>query len=237
MQNPARVAQRWSFAFPTIPVAMPISRTQVEIGPHRAQPLGGETVGHTGVDAMMGGLSILAVGLVIGVAIAWVLPGLPRLLPSVAARAAPRAEKPAGEPDPCAGPKNDQPSLVKLDANDAVRVRDDGTGDDNPTGYGTASDRSQCDTGRLDGAHVGVKSSSIGCRAAKKYRRTGGNSFWGRIAMMSWTDFFESKGFGACFGGLVSAVTLQMAGVNARSTFALTLLIVVGYWLAFDKPR
>ena len=55
--------------------------------------------------------------------------------------------------------------------------------------------------------------------------------------MVSWADFFESKGFGACFGRLVSVLTLQMAGVDARSTFALTLLIVVGYWLAFDKPR
>jgi hypothetical protein len=90
---------------------------------------------------MMGGLSILAVGLVIGVAIAWVLPGLPR----VAARAAPRAEKPAGEPNPDAGPKNDQPSLVKLDADDTARVRDDGAGDDDPTRYGPALDRSQCD--------------------------------------------------------------------------------------------
>jgi hypothetical protein len=35
----------------------------------------------------------------------------------------------------------------------------------------------------------------------------------------------------------VSIVTFQMAGANAPSTFALTLLIVVGYWLAFDKPR
>ena len=140
---------------------------------------------------MMGGLSILAVGLVIGVAIAWVLPGLPRPLPSVAARATPREEKPAGAPDPGAGPNNDQPSLAKLDADDAARVREP---------------RSQ-------------------------------NSFWGRIAMMSWANFFESKGFGACFGGLVSVLTFQMAGANARSIFALTLLIVVGYWLAFDKSR
>jgi len=77
---------------------------------------------------MTGGLSFLAVGLLVGAAIAWVLPGLSRLLP--AARAEPRAEKPAGEPDPGAGPKNDQPSLVKLDADDAARVRDDGAGDD-----------------------------------------------------------------------------------------------------------
>ena len=128
---------------------------------------------------MTGGLSFLAVGFVIAVAIAWVLP---------AARAAAR---PACELDPGAGPNNDQPSLAKLDADDAARVREP---------------RSQ-------------------------------NSFWGRIAMMLWADFFESKGFGACFGGLVSVLTFQMAGANARSTFALTLLIVVGYWLAFDKSR
>ena len=140
---------------------------------------------------------------------------------------------------------------MKLDADDAARVRDDGAGDDDPTGYGTALDRSQCDAGRLDDAHFAVKSSSVGCQDSKQYQRTDGkergsgrpgkprsqNSFWGRIAMVSWADFFESKGFGACFGGLVSILTLQMAGVDARSTFALTLLIVVGYWLAFDKPR
>ena len=60
---------------------------------------------------MMGDLSILAVGLVIGVAIAWVLPGLPQRPHSVGARAAPRAEKPAGKPDSGARPKNDQLSL------------------------------------------------------------------------------------------------------------------------------
>ena len=136
---------------------------------------------------MTGGLSFLAVGLLVGAAIAWVLPGLPQLMP--VAPAPPRAEKPAGEPDPGAGPKNDQPSLVELDADEAARVRDDGAGNDDPTGYGTA------------------------------------------------TDLFESKGFGASFGGLVSVVTFQIAGVNALSTFAITLLIVVGYWLAFDKPR
>ena len=136
---------------------------------------------------MMGGLSILAVGLVIGVAAAWVLPGLPQLLRSAGARAAPRVEKPAGEPD---GPKNDQPRLVKLDADEAVRVRDDDAGAYNPTDHG-----------------------------------------------VSWIDFFESKCFGACFGGLVSVVTLQVAGADARSTFALTLLIVLGYWLAIEKPR
>src|SRR6516225_7076019 len=102
---------------------MPISRT---IGAHRAQPLGSETVGHTGVDAMVGGLSFLAVGLVIGVAIAWVLPGFPHLRHSVDAQAAPQPEKPLGEPVPGAGPKDDQPRLVKLDADDAARVRDDG---------------------------------------------------------------------------------------------------------------
>ena len=156
---------------------------------------------------MTGGLSFLAVGLLTGAAIAWVLPGLPQLLP--AARAAPQAEKPAGEPDPGAGPRNDQPSLVKLDADDAALVRDDGARDD-------------------DGDERGS------CRPGKPRSQ---NSFWGRIAMVSWADFFESKGFGACFGGLVSVLTLQMAGVDARSTFALTLLIVVVYWLAFDKPR
>src|SRR5438552_2933091 len=101
------------------PVAMPISRIQVEIGTSRPSPLGNEAVGHTGVDAMMGRLSILAVGLVIGVAVTWVLPQLPQLLPSVAAPpvgAAPHSEKSAAEPDPSAGSKNEQPSLVKLGA-------------------------------------------------------------------------------------------------------------------------
>ena len=141
----------------------------------------------------MGGLSILAIGLVIGIAIAWVLPGLPQLLP--AARAAPRAEKPAGKPDSGAGPKNDQLSL-----------RQDVSGCDPPVGK-------------------------------HPFARFSQNFFWGGIARISWSDFFESKCFGASFGGLVSIVTFQMAGANAPSTFALTLLIVVGYWLAFDKPR
>ena len=158
---------------------------------------------------MTGGLSFLAVGLLVGAAIAWVLPGLPQLRHSVDARAAPQPEKPLGEPVPGAGPKDDQPKLVKLDADDAARVRDDVAGDD-------------------DGEERG---------SGRPGKPRSQNSFWGRIAMVSWADFFESKGFGACFGGLVSVLTLQMAGVNARSTFALTLLIVVGYWLAFDKPR
>jgi membrane fusion protein, heavy metal efflux system len=102
--------------FPHDPVAM---RTQVEIGT-RAQPPGSATVGHTGVGAMMGRLSILAVGLVTGVAVAWVLPGLPglpQLLPSVAALSvgeAPQEEKPAAESDAHAGFKDDRPSVVKL---------------------------------------------------------------------------------------------------------------------------
>ena len=144
---------------------------------------------------MMGDLSILAVGLVIGVAIAWVLPGLPQRPHSVGARAAPRAEKPAGKPDSGAGPKNGQLSL-----------RQDVRGCDPPVGK-------------------------------HPFARFSQNSFWGGIARISWSDFFESKCFGASFGGLVSIVTFQMAGANAPSTFALTLLIVVGYWLAFDKPR
>ena len=81
--------------------------------------------------AVRGGLSFLAVGFVIGVAIAWVLP---------AARAAVQTEKPAGEPGPGAGPKNDQPSPVEPGADEAVRARDDGAGNDDPTGYGTATD-------------------------------------------------------------------------------------------------
>jgi hypothetical protein len=144
---------------------------------------------------MMGDLSILAVGLVMGVAIAWVLPGLQQLRHSAAARAAPPAEKPPGEPVPGAGPKNDQPSL-----------RHDERGCAPPVGK-------------------------------HPFARLSQNSFWGGIARISWIDFFESKGFGASFGGLVSVLTFQMAGANALSTFALTLLIVVGYWLAFDKPR
>ena len=139
---------------------------------------------------MMGDLSILAVGLVIAVGIAWVLPGLPHL-PSVAAR----AEEAAGKPDPDAGPKNDQLSL-----------RQAARGCDPPVGKHPLA-------------------------------RVSRNSFWGGIARISWIDFFESKCFGASFGGLVSVVTFQMAGANAPSTFALTLLIVVCYWLAFDKPR
>ena len=157
---------------------------------------------------MTGGLSFLAVGLLTGAAIAWVLPGLPHLRHSVDAQAAPQPEKPLGEPVPGAGPKDDQPRLVKLDADDAARVRDDGAGDD-------------------DGDE----------RGSGRPGKPRSQNFWGRIAMVSWADLFESKGFGACFGGLVSVLTLQMAGVNAPSAFALTLLIVVGYWLAFDKPR
>ena len=179
---------------------------------------------------MMGGLSLLAVGFVIGVAIAWVLP---------AARAAGQTEKPAREPDPGARPKNDQPSPVKLDADNAVRVRHDDAGDVDPTGYGTAldqlieRDKALWDkTPRLRDVR--------GCDPPVNqhpFTRFFRNSFWGAIAKMPWVDFFESKGFGASFGGLVSIVTLQMAGASARSTFALTLLIVAGYWLAFDKPR
>jgi hypothetical protein len=124
------------------------------------------------------------------------------------------------EPNPGARPKNDQRSRVKLDPDDAVRVRDDGARDDDPTGNDRELDRSQCDAGPRD---VVVKSSSI---VAELQKNIG-----------SWIDFFETKTFGACFGGLVSVVTLQMAGVNVQSTFALTLLIVLGYWLVFDKPR
>jgi hypothetical protein len=138
---------------------------------------------------MIGALSILAVGLVIGVAIAWA---------------------------PGAGPKNDQRSRVTLD--DAVRVRDDGARD--PTGDDSGLDRSQGDAVRRD---VAIKSSSI---IAELQKNIG-----------SLIDFFETKFFGACFGGLVSVVTLQVAGANVRSTFALTLLIVLGYWLVIDKPR
>jgi cobalt-zinc-cadmium efflux system membrane fusion protein len=52
-----------------------------------------------------------------GIAVAWVLPRLPQLLPSVAALsvgAAPQAEKPASEPDPRAGSKDEQPAAVRL---------------------------------------------------------------------------------------------------------------------------
>ena len=108
---------------------------------------------------MMGDLSILAVGLVIGVAIAWVLPGLPQRPHSVGARAAPRAEKPAGKPDSGARPKNDQLSLQQ-----------DVRGCDPPVGK-------------------------------HPFARFSQNSFWGGIARISWIDFFESKGFGASFGG------------------------------------
>jgi hypothetical protein len=147
---------------------------------------------------MLAGLSVLAAGLVIGVAIAWVLPRLPQLLlPSVAARAAPQTKKTAREPDPGAGPK------ILWDKNPRLRV-------------------------------VRGCESTIAQRPLARFFQS---SFWRRIAMTSWIDFFESKGFGASFGGLVSAVTLQMAGANAGSTFALTLLIVVGYWLVIDKPR
>jgi cobalt-zinc-cadmium efflux system membrane fusion protein len=63
---------------------------------------------------MMGRLSILAVGLITGVAVAWVLPQLPQLLPSVTALsvgAAHQTEEPAAEPDARAGS-----SVVKLGA-------------------------------------------------------------------------------------------------------------------------
>jgi cobalt-zinc-cadmium efflux system membrane fusion protein len=68
---------------------------------------------------MMGRLSILAVGLVIGIAVAWVMPQSPQMLPSVAVSSvggATQGEKPTAAPDSRAGSKDDQPSLVKLSA-------------------------------------------------------------------------------------------------------------------------
>ena len=85
---------------------------------------------------------------------------------------------------------------------------------------------------RLGGVREG--GSPVGGHPFARFSR---NSFWRGLAMISWNDFFESKHFGASFTGLVSVETFQIAGVNSHSTFALTLLIVIGYWLAIDKPR
>jgi hypothetical protein len=122
---------------------------------------------------------------------------------------------------------------VKPDPDEAVLAPDDGAGDDDPTGYGTALDQLIERDKALWDKTPRLRYVRGGDPPTRFFR----NSFWGAIAKISWTDFFESKGFGASFGGLVSIVTLQMAGASARSTFALTLLIVAGYWLAFDKPR
>ena len=67
---------------------------------------------------MMGRSSILAVGLVIGIAVAWALSQLPQLLPPVAVLSStpPQAPKSAGEPESGAGSKDDHPSQVKLSA-------------------------------------------------------------------------------------------------------------------------
>src|SRR6516162_9123698 len=94
---------------------MPSSRTirDRHIAP---RPFGSETVGHTGVDAMMGRLSVLAVGLTTGIAVAWVLPQLPQLLPPVATLSVGAAQQESAEPDARPRVKDDRPSVVKLDA-------------------------------------------------------------------------------------------------------------------------
>ena len=70
---------------------------------------------------MIGRLALLAVGLVMGIALAWALPGLPQLLPTVAALLSgppPQAQESAGEPNLGAGSKDDQQGLVKLSTED-----------------------------------------------------------------------------------------------------------------------
>jgi cobalt-zinc-cadmium efflux system membrane fusion protein len=73
---------------------------------------------------MMGRLSILAIGLVIGIAIAWALPGLPRLMPKIAAPwSVPpaQAEKSGSESEPARASKDSQPTFVKL-GGDAIKA-------------------------------------------------------------------------------------------------------------------
>jgi hypothetical protein len=182
-------------------VAMPISLTPVEIGTSRPAPRQ-RTVGHTGVDAMIGGLSFLAVGLVIGVAIAWVLPGFPQLLPSVAARAAPQAEKRPGEPD--------QPSLVKIDADNAVRAAQ--LANELPQ---ELFERNKI----LRDKRPGLRPAPVHHELVRSIRPT---------ASASW---LESKRFGAVFTGAATLATF--APFHGWSALAVSLLSVAGYWLIF----
>ena len=67
---------------------------------------------------MKGRLGLLSIGLVVGIAIAWVLPGLRQLLPTSALSpgASPQARQNiSGEPNLAKGTQDDQPNLVKLE--------------------------------------------------------------------------------------------------------------------------
>ncbi len=69
---------------------------------------------------MIGRLALLAVGLVMGIALAWALPGLPQLLHTLTALSSgpqPQAQESAGEPNLGAGSKDDQQGL-KLSTED-----------------------------------------------------------------------------------------------------------------------
>jgi hypothetical protein len=157
--------------------------------------------------------------LVIGVAIAWVLPGLPQLLPSVAARAAPRTEKAAVE-------KNEL--LAFLQIHEIARANRQ---------YGAARLTNELLQELVERDKI-LWDKSPGPRDARGRDSPVGEHAFARSSQnVWWIDFFESKRFGASFTGLVSIATLQIAGANARSIIALTLLSVASYWLVIDKPR
>src|SRR5712672_2030830 len=208
MRNPARIAQRWSFTFPMILCGDAKFLEHTEIGTSRL-PFGNKTVGHTGVDVMVGDLSILA--------IAWVLPGLPQLLPSVGARAAAQTRTPAVK-------KNEVLAFLENHEITSANRRH---------GAAPLTNELQQELVERDknlwykNPRLTGESHPLASRGEHEFARFSRN--------VSWIDFLESKRFGASFTGLVSAATLQMAGANARSMIALTLLSVVSYWLAIDK--
>ena len=217
--DPARIAQRWSFTFPMIHCGDAKFLGHRQRLAHRALPFGNKTVGHTGIDVMMGDLSILAAGLVMGVAIAWVLPGLSQLLPSVAARAAPLMEKAAVE-------KNEL--LAFLEIHEIARANRQ---------YGAARLTNELLQELVERDKI-LWDKNPRLRDARGCDSPVGEHEFARSSQnVWWIDFLESKRLGASFTGLVSAATLQIAGANARSIIALTLLSVVSYWLVIDKPR
>jgi cobalt-zinc-cadmium efflux system membrane fusion protein len=75
-----------------------------------------KALGAEGVDTMIGRLTVLAVGLVIGLVLAWGLPELWQLLPTTALSSGPpsQAPKSAGVPNVGARSTEDQQGLAKL---------------------------------------------------------------------------------------------------------------------------
>jgi hypothetical protein len=78
-------------------------------------------VGSEKKRTMIGRLSLLAVGLVIGIALAHVIPGLPQFLPGVVASSPGSQEGSTDEHNPGAGSADDQQGAVKLDLPPAAR--------------------------------------------------------------------------------------------------------------------